>query len=131
MNKQMSGWIFFAGWLMIIVGGIDFFEGLIAVIRKTYYTATPNQIIVFNVTTWGWVTLIWGIILVLAGFGLLAGAGWARWFAIIAGSINLFGQLGWLGYSSYPLWSLTVLFFTFMILYSLIVRWDGVDTYDG
>jgi hypothetical protein len=65
------------------------------VIRKHYYVVTPNQIVVFNVTTWGWLTLIWGIVLVLAGLALWSGATWARWFSIVAVSINLLGQLGW------------------------------------
>ena len=47
-------------------------EGMIAAIRGSYYAVTPNQIVVFDLTTWGWLTLIWGIILVLVGFGLLA-----------------------------------------------------------
>ena len=61
-NTRWTGWIGFAGWLMIIIGGLDFFEGLIAIIRGEYYAVTPNQIIVFDTTTWGWITLLWGII---------------------------------------------------------------------
>jgi hypothetical protein len=66
-RNAWTGWIVFAGWLMVIIGVIDFIEGLIAVIRKQYYVLAPNQVIVFDVKTWGWVTLIWGIVLVLAG----------------------------------------------------------------
>src|SRR2546429_169250 len=88
-----TGWIGFAGCLLVVIGGIDFFEGMIAAIRGSYYAVTPNQIVVFDLTTWGWLTLIWGIILVLVGFGLLAGAGWARWTAIVALSLNFFQQL--------------------------------------
>src|SRR5262249_47524526 len=87
-SSAWTGWIAFAGWMMIIIGGIDFFEGLIAVIRGHYYVLTPTQIIVFNVTTWGWITLLWGIVLVFAGFALLAGRAWGRWFAIVAVSLN-------------------------------------------
>jgi hypothetical protein len=123
----MSGWVVFAGWLMILIGGLDFFEGLIAVIRKQYYVVTSSQVIVFDVTTWGWLTLIWGIILVLVGFALLSGAGWARWATIILASFNLFAQLGFVGSSAYPLWALTVLALNIMVIYALIVRWDGAE----
>jgi len=71
-SNRWTGWIAFAGWLMVIIGTIDFFQGLIAVIRDQYYVFTPNQIVVFDMTTWGWITLIWGIVLGLAGLGLLA-----------------------------------------------------------
>ena len=123
-SSTWSGWIAFAGWLLIIIGTINFFQGLIAIIRDKYYVLTPNQIIVFDLTTWGWITLIWGIVLGLAGLGLLSGAGWARWFGIIAGSINFIVQLGFVGSSQYPLWALTALALTAVVLYGLIVHWD-------
>jgi hypothetical protein len=123
-SSTWSGWIGFAGWLMVIIGSIDFFEGLIAVIRDQYYVLTSSQIIVFDLTTWGWITLIWGIVMALAGFGLLAGSGWARWFAIIAGSLNFIIQLGFVGGARYPLWALTGLALTLVVLYGLIVHWD-------
>jgi hypothetical protein len=123
-SSSWSGWVGFAGWLMLLVGVIDFFEGLIAVIRGQYYVLTANQIVVFDVKTWGWLTLLWGIILVLAGYSLLLRSTWARWFAIVVISINLLGQLGFLGSATYPLWALTVVGLTFVILYALIVRWN-------
>jgi hypothetical protein len=123
-SSSWTGWIVFAGWLMIIIGTLDFFQGLIAVIRDNYYVLTPNQIIVFDLTTWGWITLIWGIVVSLAGVGLLSGAGWARWVTIIVGSLNFIVQLGFVGSSQYPLWALTVLALTAVVLYALIVRWD-------
>jgi hypothetical protein len=75
----MAGWITFAASVMLIVGSIDFFEGLTAVIRKQYFVVGPNQVIVFNTTTWGWLMLVWGIVMILAGLALWGGAGWARW----------------------------------------------------
>lgn len=121
---RWTGWIVFAGWMMIIIGALDFLEGLIAVIRGQYYVLTADQIIVFNVRTWGWITLIWGIVVVLAGLGLLSRSGWARWFTIVVASLNFIVQLGFVGSAQYPLWALTVLALTAVVLYALIVRWD-------
>jgi len=121
-----AGWVFFAGLLMIVIGAMEFLEGLIAVIRKNYYVATPSQIIVFNVTTWGWINLIWGIIVVLAGVSLLSGKGWARWFTIVVASFTFFVQLGFVGSSQYPLWALVVLALNIFVLYALIVRWADI-----
>jgi len=111
----------------MIVGSLSFFEGLIAIIRDQYYVLTPNQIIVFDLTTWGWITLIWGVVVALAGLGLLSRAGWARWFAIVVGSLNFIVQLGFVGSAQYPLWALTVLGLTALVLYALIVRWDEAE----
>jgi hypothetical protein len=123
-DETWAGWIWFAGLLLLIIGTMDFFQGLIAAIRGDYYTVTPNQIIVFDLTTWGWITLIWGIIVGLVGLGLLSGQSWARWTAIIVGSLNFLIQLGFVGSSQYPLWALTIVALSIVVLYALIVRWD-------
>jgi len=127
-STAWTGWISFAGIFMIVVGALDFFEGLIAVIRGQYYVLTPNEIIVFDLKTWGWVTLIWGIVLALSGLALLGGAGWARWFAIVVGCLNFIVQLGFVGSAQYPLWTLTALALTAIVLYALIVRWEDRET---
>jgi hypothetical protein len=123
-NSTWAGWVAFAGVLMVIIGALDFFEGLIAIIRDNYYVLSKGQLIVFDLTTWGWITLIWGVIVVLAGFGLLSGANWGRWLGIFAASLNFFVQLGFLGSAAYPLWALTTLSLTLVVLYALIARWD-------
>jgi len=125
-TSAWSGWIGFAGWLMIVIGVLDFFEGLIAVIRSEYYVLTANQIIVFDSTTWGWLTLLWGILLVFIGWGLLSRSGWARWVSIVALTITIIEQLLYFGSAAYPLWALTVLTLSIVVLYALIVRWDEV-----
>jgi hypothetical protein len=107
-----------------MIGSIEFFEGLIAVFRNNYFVATPNQIIVFDTTTWGWITMILGALIVLVGLGLVSGAGWARWTAIVLLLVNLLEQLAWLGNSAYPLWTLTVIALEIVVLYALTVRWS-------
>jgi hypothetical protein len=123
-SKSMAGWIGFAGILMLIVGGIDFFQGLIALFEDEYYVPTESGFLVFDLTGWGWTMLIWGVLLVLAGFGLAAGQEWARWFAIVVVSLNFIAQLGFLGNTQYPLWSLTVVALNIIVLYALTARWN-------
>jgi C4-dicarboxylate transporter len=122
-SRAWSGWIGFAGLMMMVIGSLDFFEGLIAVIRKGYYVATPNQIIVFDTTTWGWITMLLGVLLVLVGLGLTTGSGAARWTAIVILVLNLLAQLAWLGNTVYPLWTLTVITLEIIVLYALTARW--------
>jgi hypothetical protein len=126
-STRWTGWVAFAGWLMIVIGALDFFEGLIAVVRDKYYVLAPNQIIVFDLSTWGWLTLIWGIVVAFAGFSLLSGAGWARWFTIVVGSLNVLGQLSFVGSAQYPLWALTIIAFSIVVIYALIVHWGEVE----
>jgi hypothetical protein len=121
-----TGWIGFAGVLMIVIGILNFFQGLIAIIRDNYFVLTPEQIIVFDLTAWGWIMLIWGILLALAGAALVAGRSWARWFTIVLASLNFIVQLAFVGSSQYTLWALTVLALDVLVLYALIVRWEDV-----
>jgi hypothetical protein len=123
-SKSMAGWIGFAGILLLIVGSIDFFQGLIALFEDEYFVVTASGFLVVDVTAWGWIMLIWGVLLVLAGLGLVSGQGWARWFAIVVVSLNFIAQLGFLGNSQYPLWSLTVIALNVIVLYALTARWS-------
>ncbi len=123
-DKSMAGWIGFAGMLMLIIGSIDFFQGLIALFNDNYFVVTPIRLPRFDLTQWGWIMVIWGVLLVLAGLGLIAGQGWARWFTILLVAINFFAQLGFLGNSQYPLWALTALALNVFVLYALTVRWS-------
>ena len=123
-SKSMAGWIGFAGILMLIVGGLDFVQGLIALFEDEYYVPTGSGFLVFDLTGWGWTMIIWGALLVLAGLGLLAGQGWARWFAIVVVSLNFIAQLGFLGNTQTPLWSLTAVALSIIVLYALTARWD-------
>jgi hypothetical protein len=123
-SRSMAGWIGFAAIMLLIVGGIDFFQGLIAVIEEDYYVPTESGFLVFDLTGWGWTMMIWGVLLVLGGFALAAGQGWARWFAIVVVSLNFLAQLGFLGNTQTPLWSLTAIALSIIVLYALTVRWS-------
>jgi hypothetical protein len=119
----MAGWIGFAGILMVLLGGLSIFQGLIALLEDDYYVPTQAGYLVFDITGWGWIMLIWGTVLVLVGFALLNGASWARWVSILLVSVNVFGQLGFLGNTNDQVWLLITLTFNIIILYALIVRW--------
>jgi hypothetical protein len=119
----MAGWIGFAGILLIIIGGVDFFQGLIAIIEDEYFVPTQAGMLVVDLTAWGWFLLFWGVLLALVGFGLLGAQSWARWTAIVLVSLNILAQLGFAGDSAYPLWSLTAIILNIVVLYALTARW--------
>ena len=123
-SKSMAGWIGFAAIVLVIVGGIDFFQGLIAVFEDDYYVPTASGFLVFDLTGWGWTMMIWGALLVLGGLALGAGQSWARWFAIVVISLNFIAQLGFLGNTQNTLWSLTGIALSIIVLYALTARWS-------
>jgi hypothetical protein len=119
-------WVGFAGLMMILIGVLNVIQGLIAIIRDDYYVLASEQVIVFDLTTWGWVMLLWGIVVALAGYALAMGADWARWFTIVVASLNVIFQLSFVGSGQYTLWALTVLALNVLVLYALTVRWGAV-----
>ena len=122
-----SGWIAFAGMVIIIVGGMDVLQGFVAILKDDYVVATPKGLAILDVTAWGWATLIWGALLIVAGLGLLGGAGWARWLAIIGVAVNAVQQIAFQANypQAYPLWNLVIIALNIVVLYALTARWQG------
>ena len=126
-SDSWGGWIVFAAFVLIIVGGMDVLQGLVAIVKDDYVVATPKGVAIVDVTTWGWTTLIWGVLLVLAGFGLLGGASWARWLAIIGVSLNALGQVAFMANypQAYPLWNILIVALNILVLYALTAHWHS------
>jgi hypothetical protein len=113
--------------VIIIVGVMDALQGLVAIFKDEYVVATAKGLAIFDVTAWGWTSLLWGLLLVLAGFGLLGGAGWARWLAIIGVGINAIQQVAFLANypQAYPLWNILIVALNILVLFALTARWRG------
>src|SRR5262245_55839061 len=87
-NVWAGGLILFAAIMMLMIGIFHALQGLAALLEDTFYVVTPNYVFEVDATIWGWVHLILGIIVALAGGSLLAGWGWARWVAIAAAVLS-------------------------------------------
>jgi hypothetical protein len=126
-DSAWSGWIVFAAFVLIIVGGMDVLQGFVAIIKDEYVVATAKGVAILDVTAWGWATLIWGVLLIITGIGLLGAAGWARWLAIIGVSINAIGQVAFMANypQAYPIWNLLIVALNILVLYALTARWEG------
>jgi hypothetical protein len=72
-ERQPSGWVIFAGVALLIVGPLDALYGLAAILNNQIVIVGGNGVIVADITTWGWVHLILGSLVALAGLGLFAG----------------------------------------------------------
>src|SRR4051812_32149541 len=126
-SRSYAGWVGFASITVLVLAGITAFEGLIAIIRDKYFVVTGSQVIVFDLSHWGWVMLAWGALFALAGLGLAAQRGWARWFTLVLASLNVLGQLGFVGSTQYPLWTLSAIALDVVVLFALTVRWESEE----
>jgi len=77
--------------------------------------------VIFDFTTWGWVTLIIGVLMTLAGVGILLGNGAARWLGVAFAFLSAMAHFGTI--SSFPLWGVMVIAIDITIIYTLTARW--------
>jgi len=116
-----TGWVVFAGVILMVSGIFSAVQGLVALIGpSTYYVVTEESLWLFDVTGWGWWNLIIGLLLVLIAVALLAGQTWARVIAVILVILSAVGQL--LLIPAQPWWSLIVIAVDVLIIYALIVH---------
>ena len=117
--KVRSGWATFAGVMILVVGILNVFDGLVAITQTRYLERNigGELPITNNVKNWGWAELILGVILILVGLGIFSGATWARLVGIFLVSVNLVFQFAYLGH--YPLWSLTMIGVDILIIFGL------------
>jgi len=119
----VAGWVLFAGALIFIVGVLDIIQGLVAIFKKEVYAVGESGLILTtNYSTWGWMLLIWGIVMALAALSLFAGGGFGRWFAIIVVAVNMIGQFAW--FPAYPLWSMVAIGLSVAVLWALTAGWS-------
>ena len=122
-DRSMAGWIGFAGLIILIIGGLDVFQGLIALLEDNYFVVSKSGYLAVDLTAWGWGLVIWGALLILTGLALIRGQTWARWVTLVLVTVNIFGILGFLGNSQDPIWALTVLTLNVIVIYALTARW--------
>src|SRR5271166_4777464 len=100
---RVTGWWVFAGILLTISGVLSIIYGIAAIDNSRFFTSDATYI-VSNLNTWGWVTLILGVLELFAAFSLYSGGSFGRWFGIIAASLSAIGAL--MDIRAYPFWSL-------------------------
>jgi len=122
-DRSMAGWIGFAGLIILIIGGLDVFQGLIALLEDNYFVVSRSGYLAVDLTPWGWGLVIWGALLILTGLALIRGRTWARWVTLVLVTVNIFGILGFLGNTQNPIWALTVLTLNVIVIYALTARW--------
>jgi hypothetical protein len=111
-----SGWIGFAGIMLILVGFFNIIDGISAISNADYLV---NQLLFANLDAWGWFFLIWGILQVAAGFAIMNGATWGAILGIVTAFVNAIAQLSWA--RTYPVWAIAAIVLDVLIIYALVV----------
>jgi hypothetical protein len=110
------GLVLFAGVLLLVSGFWNLIYGIAAIAQSHVFVANAHYVF-GNLRAWGWVTLIFAILLLIAGGGIMVGNQMARWFGVVVLGLNLIEQM--FSIPSYPFWSLTIIALDVVALYGL------------
>jgi len=113
-----AGWVTFAGVMLGLTGLWNLFDG-IAAISSAHVLLSNANFVFSDLSTWGWIVLILGIIQMFAALALFRGSEFARWFGIASASVNALGQLAFV--PAYPVWGLAMFAVDILIIYALAV----------
>jgi hypothetical protein len=116
IEERVTGWWVFAGTLLCLAGVLNIIWGIAAIGNANFFVA-DQQFIISGLNTWGWITLIVGVMQLIAAFSLYTGGGFGRWFGILAAGLSAISAL--LSIPAYPFWSLCIFALAIIILYEL------------
>lgn len=118
------GWVYFAGFLMLARGVFQTFLGVLALVNNHVYVVGGNQLSAFNFTTWGWVHIGLGVVLLTGAASVFSGKMWGRLVGSIMVTLSLTANLAFL--PAFPIWSLAVIGIDVLLLYALLVKANEV-----
>ncbi|MFG2329981.1 hypothetical protein ACGFMM_10175 [Streptomyces sp. NPDC048604] len=112
-----TGGTVFAGVLMTVTGIVDIFQGIAGIAEDNVYARVGDYVYRFNLTAWGWIHLILGVVIAVTGFGILRGAEWGRVAGIALASLNIVAQFLFLPYQ--PWWALFSMALSVFVIWAL------------
>jgi hypothetical protein len=122
-----SGWAIgftaFAACMMVLLGVFQAMAGLAALFNDELYAATPNYLFKLDLTAWGWVHLLLGILIFAAGLGLYFGQIWARVIGVGLALLSALATFAYIPY--YPFWALAIIALTIGVIWALTAH--GLD----
>ncbi|HEX6311513.1 MAG TPA: hypothetical protein VF152_07775 [Acidimicrobiia bacterium] len=120
--RQGTGWVLFAGVMLVLAGVTGALDGLWAIVNGDEQVRVIEDGVILwdsSLTTWGWIYLIGGIIVILAGFGVVSGAEWARAVGIFVAALWIVVRIPWV--FTFPIATLIGIFLAVLVIYGLAV----------
>jgi len=106
-----------AGVLLVIAGGFSIFQGAAAIADGDFYAAGSDYLYHFNMTVWGWVHVVIGVLCVIVAVGVLRGSSWGQVAGMLIAGLSALANFAFLPH--YPLWAITVIAVDLLIIYAL------------
>ncbi|WP_431962274.1 DUF7144 family membrane protein [Nocardia sp. bgisy134] len=112
--------------LLLTVGVLQIFEGISAIIDDELFVVGPEYVYQFDISTWGWIHLVLGILLVICSIGLMTGSTWGRVAAIAIAALAIIANFLSLPY--YPYWSILIIALSIVVIWA-VSTWKPTDEY--
>lgn len=114
-----EGLAVFAAVMMLVLGFLDVFRGVMALVHDNIFVTTPNYVFHFNLTSWGWIHLLLGILAIMVGVSLFKLSLWSRIVGVSLAALLLLANF--LSIPYYPLWSIVVIALCAFVIWALCV----------
>ena len=115
-EPEGAGWIVFAGIMMMIVAILNVIYGIAAIGNSKFFVANQHYVL-SDLKTWGWITLLIGVVQAIAAYSIWSGNQFGRWIGIITAGVSSIAAL--MSIPAYPFWSLAVFAVDVLIIYGL------------
>jgi hypothetical protein len=112
-----TGWVAFAGVMMVIAGSLQATYGFIALVNDEWVVWGNRASVYLDLTTWGWVHLLGGVVVALAGVGVFSGNVLARAVGVVVATLSLI--VNFLFIPAYPIWAITVVVVQLLVIWAL------------
>ena len=114
-----TGLTAFAAFFMMISGVVTAIQGVVALANSEFYVVGQEYTFEFDITAWGWILLLLGIVVAAVGVFLYMGQTWARWTALVVVALSMIANFAWVPY--YPVWGIIVLALDGAVIWALTV----------
>jgi hypothetical protein len=120
-SREVGGWTVgfavFAGVMLMMIGVFHSLTGLAAILEDEFFVVGRNYAYELDATAWGWLHLIYGVILIFAGYGVFNGATWARLVGITLAAISAVGNFFFIPYQ--PIWAILIIALDVLVIAAL------------
>ena len=115
-GSAVAGYVF-AGVMMLVIGTFEAITGLAAIIEDEFFVNTTNYAFEVDVTAWGWIHLLLGLLVAFAGYALFAAKTWARVIGVTLAALSAIANFFFIPY--YPFWAILMISLAVWVIWAL------------
>ncbi|GGU29357.1 hypothetical protein GCM10010274_15290 [Streptomyces lavendofoliae] len=126
-SRGRGGWatggVMFAGVLMMVEGVLGMLQGIAGIAEDDVYGRVGQYVFAFDVSAWGWIHLVLGLLVAVIGAGILSGAEWAKAIGVALAALAVIANFIWLPYQ--PVWAIVSIAVAVFVIWALCTEDTG------